>query len=149
MRIQNLLSAGRGATAAATLAAVAVALVVQAPSAQARETASALGCDARFNHNPMLINGGVGVGAQVTCDIKPTSVRVMLLLEHRTRDGKWVDMHSDHSSEIPNVWHNVVAYYAHCDDGAWRAKVTIDVKSGGKEASDSAETSPTIINCNP
>jgi hypothetical protein len=149
VRIQNLLSAGRGAAIAATMASVAAALVVQAPLAQAAGTAKAGPCTAHFNHDPMEIRGGVGVGGYVSCEEDPASFHVWLSLQHRTREGKWVEMHSDQRSEIPSPWYNVLAYYAHCEDGAWRARLRIDVESGGKEVSDSVESQPTIVNCKP
>ncbi|WP_043722121.1 hypothetical protein [Nocardia asiatica] len=148
MKVKSGLRSGRGATVAATMAAVAAALVVQAPMAQA-DTAKALSCKARFNHNPMQIKGGVGVGANVVCDEKPTAFHVWLSLQHRTRDGKWIEQGADTSREIPNSWYNILAYTAHCEDRAWRAIVRIDVESGGKSVTDSVETPPTIINCNP
>ncbi len=148
MRIRNLLSSGRGVTVAATMAAVAVALVVQAPLAQAGETAKALSCKAHFNHDPMVIRGGVGVGGFVSCDETPTAFHVWMSLQYRTRGGKWVEKHADARSEIPNSWYNVLAYSAHCEDGAYRALLRIDVASGGKEVSDSVETPPVIVNCN-
>ncbi|WP_159840089.1 hypothetical protein [Nocardia sp. CY41] len=119
MKIRNLLSSGRGATVAAAMAAVAVALVVQAPSAQAGETAEALSCIAHFNHDPMQIKGGIGVGGFVSCDEKPTRFHVILSLEYRARDGKWVSRAADNNSDSPNPWYNILAYNTHCEDGAW------------------------------
>lgn len=147
MKIYDLLRPERGTTVVATMAAVAAALVVQAPLAQA-DTATALSCKARFNHNPMQIKGGVGVGAHVACDERPTAFHVWLSLQYRTRDGKWVQQGADTSKEIPSSWYNVLAYTAPCEDGAWKAAVRIDVESGGKAVTDSVETSPTIVNCN-
>ncbi|MER7450814.1 hypothetical protein ABTW96_11065 [Nocardia beijingensis] len=149
MKVQNLLSLGRGAAVAATMTTVAAALVVQAPMAQAAGTAKALSCEAHFNHNPMLIKGGVGVSGFVSCEEKPTRFHVFLALEYKSRGAnKWVNRAADETGEIPNVWYNILAYNTRCEDGAWRATLRIDVESGGKQASDDVESPPTIINCN-
>ncbi|MFF7942947.1 hypothetical protein ACFZC5_24815 [Nocardia gamkensis] len=149
MKIQNLLSPGRAAVVAATMATVAAALVVQAPLAQAAGTATALSCIAHFNHNPMLIKGGVGVSGFVSCEEKPTYFHVFLELGYKARGAsKWVNRAADETSEIPNVWYNILAYNTQCEDGAWRATLRIDVESGGKQDSDGVESPPTIINCN-
>ncbi|MEW1737491.1 hypothetical protein AB0346_16210 [Nocardia beijingensis] len=149
MKVQNLLSLGRGAAVAATMGTVAAALVVQAPMAQAAGTAKARSCEAHFNHNPMLIKGGVGVSGFVSCEEKPTRFHVFLALEYKSRGAnKWVNRAADETGEIPNVWYNILAYNTRCEDGAWRATLRIDVESGGKQASDDVESPPTIINCN-
>lgn len=132
----------------AELAMLAIALTIQAPTADAERATSP--CDFTFAGPgvPYFESDAVIVGGYANCDPAPETFHVSLELKYKQTGGSWVSRAGATDSKIPNPRLNIATYAPRCEPGAWQGIATMWVTVNGVTVSTpKVQTVPTIITC--